>query len=159
VGGLTTVGGYNNMKAKVQSTTSTTPAHIERKWYVVDAQGMTLGRLASVIAPILRGKNKPYFSPNMDCGDYVIVINCEKIHVTGNRLDQKRYWRHTGYPGGIRSKTLRQVMASHPDRAIKSAVKGMLPKGPLGRDMFRKLRVYTGSEHPHEAQQPEVLEI
>lgn len=147
------------MKAKVQSTTATTPKHIERKWYVVDAQGQTLGRLASVIAPMLRGKNKPYFTPNLDCGDYVIVINCEKIHVTGNRLDQKKYWRHSGYPGGIKHVTLRQTLAKYPERAIQSAVKGMLPKGPLGRDMFRKLHVYAGDKHPHEAQQPEVLEI
>jgi large subunit ribosomal protein L13 len=147
------------MKMKVQSTTSTTPDHIERKWYIVDAQGVTLGRLASVIAPILRGKNKPYFVNNLDCGDHVIVINCDKIHVTGNRLDDKKYYSYSGYSGGLKSVTLRETLAKHPERAIQSAVKGMLPKGPLGRDMFRKLRVYAGSEHPHEAQQPEVLEI
>jgi len=147
------------MRVKKQSTFTTTPSDIERKWYVVDAQGLTLGRLASKLAPILNGKNKPYYAPNLDCGDHVIVINCEKIHVTGKRMDQKLYWRHTGYPGGIYSKTLREMLDKHPERAVKFAVKGMLPKGPLGRQMLTKLRVYEGGEHPHEAQQPEVLEL
>jgi len=147
------------MKAQIQKTRYTTPDEIERKWYVVDAKDQTLGRLASRIATILRGKHKPEFVPNVDVGDYVIVLNCEKIHVTGRRLDQKLYWRHTGYPGGIRNITLRELLQRHPERAIEYAVKGMLPKGVLGRQMLSKLRVYTGDTHPHEAQQPEVLEI
>ncbi len=147
------------MKAQIQKTRYTTPDEIERKWYVVDAKDQTLGRLASRIATILRGKHKPEFVPNLDVGDYVIVLNCEKIHVTGRRLDQKLYWRHTGYPGGIRNITLRELLQRHPERAIEYAVKGMLPKGVLGRQMLSKLRVYTGDTHPHEAQQPEVLEI
>ena len=147
------------MRFKQQTTYSTTPKDIDRHWYVVDAQGETLGRLASKIAPILRGKHKPTYAPNLDTGDFVIVINCEKIHVTGNRLDDKKYWRHSGYPGGIKSITLRNLLQSHPERAIKYAVKGMLPKGVLGRQMIRKLKVYAGSEHPHAAQKPETLEL
>lgn len=147
------------MKLKAQETAITQPDDIERKWHVVDAEGQTLGRLASRIAPYLSGKNKPLYSPNLDCGDHVIVINCEKIHTTGNRLDKKRYWRHSGYPGGIKSLTLRQMMDKHPTRALKFAVKGMLPKGPLGRQMLGKLKLYVGENHPHEAQKPEVLEI
>lgn len=147
------------MKPNIQKTHFTSASDIERKWYVVDAQGKTLGRLASEIAQILRGKHKPTFVPNLDVGDFVIVVNCEKIHVTGRRLDQKIYWRHTGYPGGIRGLTLREQLQKHPERVIQSAVKGMLPKGPLGRDMMRKLKVYAGPDHPHEAQQPEALEI
>jgi large subunit ribosomal protein L13 len=147
------------MKAQIQKTHFTTPDEITRKWYVVDAQGMTLGRLASRIAQVLRGKHKPEFVPNLDVGDYVVVINCEKIHVTGRRLDQKMYYSYSGYPGGLRSRSLRELLEKHPDRAIKAAVKGMLPKGPLGRSMLKKMKVYTGSEHPHEAQQPEVLEF
>ncbi|MCA9914848.1 MAG: 50S ribosomal protein L13 [Anaerolineae bacterium] len=147
------------MKVQIQKTHFTTPDQIERKWYVVDAKDQTLGRLATRIAAILRGKHKPEFVPNLDVGDYVIVLNCDKIHVTGRRLDQKRYWRHSGYPGGIRSVTLREMLERHPERAIEFAVKGMLPKGVLGRQMLGKLRVYAGDTHPHEAQQPEVLEI
>lgn len=147
------------MKVQIQKTHFTTPDQIERKWFVVDAQAKTLGRLASEIAQILRGKHKPEFVPNLDVGDYVVVINAEKIHVTGKRLDQKLYWRHTGYPGGIRNLTLREMLAKHPERAIQFAVKGMLPKGPLGRQMLTKLKVYAGAEHPHEAQKPEVLEL
>lgn len=145
------------MKVKIQKTHFTTPDEIERKWYVVDAQGQTLGRLASRIAQVLRGKHKPQFVPNLDVGDYVIVINMEKIHVTGRRLDQKMYYRHTGYPGGLRSLTLRQMLDKHPDRVMRFAVKGMLPKGALGRDMLKKLKVYARGDHPHEAQQPEEL--
>lgn len=145
------------MKVKIQKTHFTTPDEIERKWFVVDAQGQTLGRLASRIAQILRGKHKPQFVPNLDVGDHVIVINMEKIHVTGRRLDQKMYYRHTGYPGGLRSLSLRQMLDKHPERVMRFAVKGMLPKGVLGRDMLRKLKVYAGEEHPHEAQQPEEL--
>lgn len=147
------------MKAQIQKTHYTTPDQIERKWYVVDAKDQTLGRLATRIATILRGKHKPEFVPNLDVGDYVIVLNCDKIHVTGRRLDQKIYWRHTGFPGGIKSRTLREVLERTPERAIEYAVKGMLPKGVLGREMLTKLRIYTGDTHPHEAQQPEVLEI
>ena len=147
------------MKAQVQKTHFTKPSEIKRKWFVVDAQGQTLGRLASRIAQILRGKHKPEFVPNLDVGDHVIVINAAKIHVTGRRLDQKMYYRHSGYPSGLKSLTLRQMLDKYPERVMRFAVKGMLPKGPLGRDMLRKLKVYEGSEHPHAAQQPEELEF
>ncbi|MEM6284052.1 MAG: 50S ribosomal protein L13 [Chloroflexota bacterium] len=141
-------------------TVTTKPTDIEREWWVVDAEGQTLGRLATRIAEILRGKHKPYYAPNLDCGDNVIVVNCEKIVVTGNRLDQKRYWRHTGYPGGIRSITLREQLDKHPERVIESAVKGMLPSNSaLGRAMLKKMKVYVGPTHPHEAQNPKPLEI
>jgi len=147
------------MRERIQKTYATTPAVIERRWWVVDAQGMTLGRLASRVAPILRGKHKPYFTPHLDTGDYVIIINADKIHVTGKRMDQKRYYRHSGYPGGLKSMTLRELMDKFPTRALKFAIKGMLPKGPLGRKMMTKLKVYAGGEHPHQAQQPQVLEL
>ncbi|MGB7342002.1 MAG: 50S ribosomal protein L13 [Phototrophicaceae bacterium] len=147
------------MRVQIQKTHFTTPDEIERKWFVVDVQGKTLGRAASEIAQILRGKHKPSFVPNLDVGDFVIVVNCEKIHVTGRRLDQKLYYRHSGYPGGLYHRSLREMLQRTPDRVIRFAVKGMLPKGPLGRDMLRKLKVYTGPEHPHSAQQPEVLEL
>ncbi len=137
----------------------TKPAEIERKWYVVDAEGQTLGRLASKIAVILRGKHKPIYSPSVDCGDYVIVLNADKITVTGRRLDQKTYYRHSGYPGGIKSITLRDQLERYPTRPVELAVKGMLPKNKLGRKMLKKLKVYTGTEHHHEAQQPVVLEL
>lgn len=133
------------------------PATIERKWYVVDATGYTLGRLASEVAKILRGKNKPIFTPHMDCGDYVIVVNAEHIKVTGRKLDQKIYYRHSSYVGGMKETTLREMMAKKPDQVIKLAVKGMLPKGPLGRSMIKKLHVYAGPEHEQAAQKPEVL--
>jgi large subunit ribosomal protein L13 len=132
---------------------------VERRWWVVDAEGQTLGRLASKIAPYLTGKNKPIYAPNIDTGDYVIVINCEKIAVTGNRLDQKFYYRYSGYPGGLRSISLREQLDKHPDRVITSAVKGMLPSNALGRQMLKKLKVYARSEHPHAAQKPQVLEL
>lgn len=147
------------MRVQIQKTHFTTPDEIERKWFVVDVQGKTLGRVASEIAQILRGKHKPSFVPNLDVGDFVVVVNCEKIHVTGRRLDQKLYYRHSGYPGGLYHRTLREMLQRTPERVIRFAVKGMLPKGPLGRDMLRKLKVYAGSEHPHAAQQPEVLEL
>jgi large subunit ribosomal protein L13 len=147
------------MRFKDQKTYATTPKDIERKWWVVDARGQTLGRLASQIAPYLTGKNKPNYVDNLDVGDYVIVINSEKIHVTGNRLDDKKYYRYSGYPGGLRTTTLRRLMETHPERALEFAVKGMLPKGPRGRDMYRKLKVYVGDQHPHAAQNPEVLEF
>ena len=133
------------------------PATIDRKWYVVDATGMTLGRLASEIAKVLRGKNKPIFTPHIDTGDYVIVINAEKIAVTGKKLDQKIYYHHSDYVGGMKETTLREKLAKKPESVIELAVKGMLPKGPLGRQMLKKLHVYAGSEHKHEAQKPEVL--
>ena len=133
------------------------PATIERKWYVVDATDMTLGRLASEVAKVLRGKNKPIFTPHIDCGDNVIVINAEKIKVTGKKMDQKVYYHHSDYVGGLKEATLREKLAKKPEQVIELAVKGMLPKGPLGRQMFTKLHVYAGSEHKHEAQKPEVL--
>ncbi len=133
------------------------PDKIERKWYVVDAEGCTLGRLASGVASVLRGKNKPQFTPHVDTGDYVIVINAEKIKVTGKKLDDKVYRRHSEYVGGMKETTLREMLAKKPEKVIENAVKGMLPKGPLGRDMYRKLFVYAGPEHKHAAQKPEVL--
>ncbi len=133
------------------------PATIDRKWYVVDATDMTLGRLASEVAKVLRGKNKPIFTPHIDCGDNVIVINAEKIKVTGKKLDQKVYYHHSDYVGGLKEATLREKLAKKPEQVIELAVKGMLPKGPLGRQMFTKLHVYAGPEHKHEAQKPEVL--
>ena len=133
------------------------PATIDRKWYVVDATGMTLGRLASEVAKVLRGKNKPIFTPHIDTGDYVIVINAEKIAVTGKKLDQKIYYRHSDYVGGLKQATLREKLANKPEEVIELAVKGMLPKGPVGRQMFKKLFVYAGPEHKHAAQKPEVL--
>ena len=133
------------------------PDKVERKWYVVDADGQTLGRLASEIAKVLRGKNKPIYTPHIDTGDYVIVVNAEKIAVTGKKLDQKIYYRHSDYVGGMKEFTLREMMDRKPERVIELAVKGMLPKGPLGRAMIKKLHVYAGPEHNHAAQKPEVL--
>ena len=133
------------------------PDKIERKWYVVDAEGCTLGRLASEVASVLRGKNKPVFTPHVDTGDYVIVINAEKIKVTGKKLDQKIYYSHSDYVGGMKETTLREMMNKKPEKVIELAVKVMLPKGPLGRQMIKKLHVYAGAEHGHEAQKPEVL--
>ena len=133
------------------------PATINRKWYVVDADGMTLGRLASEVAKILRGKNKPIFTPHMDTGDYVIIVNAEKVKVTGKKLDQKVYYHHSGYVGGLKETTLKEKLAKKPEQVIELAVKGMLPKGPLGRQMYRKLFVYSGPEHNHAAQKPETL--
>jgi large subunit ribosomal protein L13 len=135
------------------------PATIERKWYVVDATGYTLGRLASELAKVLRGKNKAIYTPHMDCGDYVVVVNADKIKVTGKKLDQKIYYHHSDYVGGMKETTLREMMAKKPEKVIELAVKGMLPKGPLGRNMIKKLHVYAGAEHDHAAQKPEVLEI
>ena len=133
------------------------PATIDRKWYVVDATDMTLGRLASEVAKVLRGKNKAIFTPFMDCGDYVIVVNASKVKVTGKKLDQKIYYHHSDYVGGMKETTLKEKLAKKPEQVIELAVKGMLPKGPLGRQMLKKLHVYAGSEHKHEAQKPEVL--
>ncbi len=137
----------------------TKPAEIERAWYVVDAEGQTLGRLASSVATILKGKHKPTYSPSVDCGDFVVVVNADKIAVTGRRLEQKKYYRHSLYIGGLKEITLRDQLQQHPERVIESAVRGMLPKNTLGRKMFKKLKVYAGAEHPHEAQQPQPLEL
>ena len=134
-------------------------AAVERKWYVVDADGMTLGRMASEVAKVLRGKNKPIFTPHMDCGDYVIVVNADKIKVTGKKLDQKIYYNHSAYVGGMRETTLKEMMAKKPEKVVELAVKGMLPKGPLGRSMITKLHVYAGPDHEQAAQKPEALEI
>ena len=135
------------------------PDKIERKWYVVDAEGCTLGRLASGVASVLRGKNKPIYTPHIDCGDYVIVVNADQIKVTGKKLDQKIYYHHSDYVGGMKETTLREMMAKKPERVIELAVKGMLPKGPLGRSMMTKLHVYAGPDHEQAAQKPEALEI
>ncbi len=134
-------------------------AEIERKWYVVDAEGQTLGRLASQVAAVLKGKNKPIYTPHLDTGDYVIVINADKIAVTGKKLDQKLYRRHSDYTGGFKETNLKEMMQKKPEQVIKHAVKGMLPKNTLGKDMLKKLHVYAGAEHKHEAQKPEVLEL
>jgi len=133
------------------------PATIERKWYVVDAADMKLGRLASEVAKVLRGKNKAIFTPHIDTGDYVIVVNADKVKVTGKKLDQKIYYHHSDYVGGMKEATLREMMAKKPEKVVELAVKGMLPKGPLGRQMYTKLHVYAGPEHQHAAQKPEVL--
>ena len=133
------------------------PEKIERKWYVVDAEGQTLGRLAAEIAKVLRGKNKPEFTPHVDTGDYVVVVNAEKVKVTGKKLAQKVYYNHSDYVGGMKETTLAEMMAKKPEKVIELAVKGMLPKGPLGRSMIKKLHVYAGAEHAHQAQKPEVL--
>ncbi len=133
------------------------PATIERKWYVVDATDMTLGRMASEIAKVLRGKNKPTFTPFLDTGDYVIVVNADKVTVTGKKLEQKKYFRHSDYVGGVKEVSLKEKLATKPEDVVTIAVKGMLPKGPLGRQMLKKLFVYAGPEHKHEAQKPEVL--
>ena len=133
------------------------PSTIERKWYVVDAEGMTLGRLASGVAAVLRGKNKPIFTPHIDTGDYVIIINADKIQVTGRKLEQKLYYSHSDYVGGFKSTTLKELLDKKPEKVVELAVKGMLPKGPLGRQMYKKLHVYAGAEHPHDSQKPEVL--
>jgi large subunit ribosomal protein L13 len=137
----------------------TKPAEIERKWHLIDAEGQTLGRLATRIAVLLRGKHKPIYDPSQDAGDYVIVVNAEKIHVTGNRMEQKMYYRHSGYPGGISGISLKDQLRKHPTRPIQSAVKGMLPKNRLGRQMIKKMKVYAGPNHPHEAQLPQTIEL
>lgn len=140
-------------------TKSTREQDVQRDWYVVDAQGQTLGRLATQIATVLRGKHKPSYTPHVDCGDYVIIVNAEKVHTTGQKLTQKKYYRHSGYPGGIKEVTLRDQLQKFPERVLETAVKGMLPKNRLGRRMFKKLKVYAGPNHPHEAQQPKSLEV
>lgn len=139
-------------------TYSAKPAEVKRTWCLIDANGKTLGRLATEIARRLRGKHKPEYTPHVDTGDYIVIINAEKVHTTGKKLDDKIYYHHTGYIGGIKSITLGKQLAKRPEKVIEMAVKGMLPKGPLGREMYRKLKVYAGSKHPHEAQQPVLLE-
>lgn len=141
----------------MRTTYMANAGNVERKWYVIDAQGQTVGRLASQIATVLRGKHKPTYTPHVDCGDHVIVINADKVVFTGKKLDQKLYRRHTGYAGGLKETKARDMLNTHPERVIMFAVKGMLPKNSLGRQMLTKLRVYAGTEHNHEAQQPEVL--
>lgn len=140
-------------------TYSPKPADIEHEWYVVDAKDQTLGRLATQIAVLLRGKHKPIFSPHMDVGDFVIVVNADKIHVTGNKLETKFYYRHSGYPGGLTAISLRDQLARHPDRVIRAAVRGMLPKNSLGRRQLKKLKIYATPNHPHEAQRPKTYEL
>ncbi len=137
----------------------TKPDEVQREWFVVDASGKTLGRLATAVARILRGKHKPIYSPMIDVGDYVIVVNAEKVRVTGRKLTQKFYYRHSGYPGGFKQISLRDMLARHPTRVIEYAVWGMLPKNALGRRMFKKLKVYAGPDHPHQAQNPKPLEL
>ena len=143
----------------MRKTYSAKPHEIERTWYVVDAEGKTLGRLATEIARILRGKHKPIYTPHVDTGDYVVVINADKIRVTGKRLDQKIYYRHSGYMGGLKAVSLRRMLETHPERVIEHAVKGMLPKNRLGRQMYKKLKVYASPDHPHQAQKPQPLEL
>ena len=140
-------------------TVSTKPADVTRDWYVVDAEGLTLGRMSTEIARRLRGKHKPEFTPHVDTGDYIVVVNAEKVRVTGNNAKDKMYYRHTGYPGGLRSMSFEKMVEHAPERTIEFAVKGMLPKGPLGRAMYSKLKVYAGTEHPHQAQQPQTLTL
>lgn len=132
---------------------------IERTWYLVDASGKVLGRLASHLAKVLRGKTKPIYTPHVDTGDYVVVINAEKIRLTGKKMEKKVYYRHSGYPGGLKSTSVKMLLATKPERLLKKAVKGMLPKNPLGRNMFKKLKVYAGPDHPHQAQEPQPLEL
>ncbi len=141
------------------TTVSMRAQDVERAWWVVDAENQTLGRLATEIARRLRGKHKPEYTPHVDTGDYIIVINADKVRVTGNKETDKVYWRHSGYPGGIKSTNVATLRESHPERIIEKAVKGMLPRNPLGRAMFKKLKVYAGAEHPHAAQQPTTLEL
>jgi large subunit ribosomal protein L13 len=147
-------------QADPMKTYSATPKDIERGWYLIDAEGMVLGRLAAVVAGCLRGKHKPLYSPNLDCGDHVVVVNADKVALTGAKLGLKTYYRHTGYPGGIKRRTARQVLeGAHPERVIEKAVERMLPKGPLGRQQIRKLHVYRGHEHPHQGQTPTILDL
>jgi len=143
----------------VRKTYTAKAEEIERTWYVVDAEGKTLGRLATEVARILRGKHKPIYTPHVDTGDFVIIVNADKVRVTGKRLDQKMYYRHSGYMGGLKETSLRTMLDRHPERVLQLAVKGMMPKNPLGRQMYRKLKVYATPDHPHAAQKPQPLEI
>ncbi|MQX36966.1 50S ribosomal protein L13 [Roseospira navarrensis] len=141
-------------------TYSAKPSEVERKWYLIDAEGVVLGRLAATVANILRGKHKTMYTPHIDTGDHVVIINADKVRLTGRKITQKRFYWHTGYPGGIKSKTMEQILGGkHPQRVVEKAIERMVPKGPLGRSQMKKLRVYAGGEHPHEAQQPEVLDL
>ena len=141
-------------------TYSAKPADVDRKWYVIDADGVVLGRLASVIATRLRGKHRPIFTPHIDCGDNIIVVNAEKVRLTGRKREEKVYYWHTGHPGGIKKRTVEQILdGKHPERVVTKAVERMIPRSPLGRQMMRKLRVYSGADHPHESQQPELLDV
>jgi large subunit ribosomal protein L13 len=140
-------------------TISANPSEVQRAWHVVDLEGKTVGRAATQIASVLRGKHKPTYTPHVDTGDFVIVVNCEKVVFTGNKLADKKYYRHSGYPGGLREVTAQEQLDNHPERIITAAVKGMLPKGPLGRRMIKKFKVYVGAEHPHAAQMPTALEV
>jgi large subunit ribosomal protein L13 len=140
-------------------TYSAKPGDVEQAWHVVDAENVVVGRLAARVATILRGKHKPEYTPHMDVGDYVVIVNAEKVRFTGKKETDKQYYRHSGYPGGIRSRTPKEVRATHPERIIEGAIKGMLPRTKLGRDLYRKLHVYAGPDHPHAAQQPQTLDI
>lgn len=146
-------------RIEMGTTVSAKPAEVKRDWFVIDADGKTLGRLASEVATRLRGKHKPIYTPHVDTGDYIVIVNAEKIHVTGNKRSDKTYYKHTGYVGNLKSITFDKLLDKAPERIIETAVKGMLPKGPLGREMYRKLKVYAGPEHNHQAQQPIALEI
>jgi large subunit ribosomal protein L13 len=147
------------MKAQLQRTFSPTPGDIEREWFVIDAADAPLGRLSSEVAQVLRGKSKPTYAPHMDGGDFVVVINAEKVYVSGNKETDKVYFSHSGYPGGIRAETLQQVREGHPERLVERAVRGMLPKNRLGRQIMTKLKVYAGPDHPHQAQNPQPMEL
>lgn len=148
------------MKALTKATRSIKPAEVEKKWHVIDAEGLVVGRLATIVANILRGKHKPSFTPHVDCGDHVIVLNVDKVKFTGNKLGQKKYYKHTGYPGGIKEVTAAKVLEGRfPERVLEKAVERMIPRGPLGRAQMKNLHLYTGTEHPHEGQQPEVLDV
>lgn len=151
--------GYISGVGEAMSTHIVTPDQITRQWYLVDAEDQTLGRLASRVAQILRGKHKPIYTPHLDTGDHVVVINAEKVALTGRKMDQKVYYRHSGYPGGLKGEPIKRVLARHPERVIEDAVRGMLPKGKLGRAMYKKLRVYAGSDHQHAAQQPVAIDL
>lgn len=141
-------------------TYSATPSDVDKKWFVVDAEGVVLGRMAAIVATRLRGKHKPMYTPNIDCVDHVVVINAEKVKLTGDKLKKKVYYRHTGYPGGIKERTAGEIIdGAHPERVVQKAIERMLPRGRMGREQFRNLRVYAGPEHPHEAQQPETLDV
>lgn len=144
---------------RMRQTYMAKASEVDRKWYVIDAEGQTLGRLASEVAAILRGKNKPTFTPNVDCGDHVILVNVEKIELTGNKLKDKIYYRHTNHPGGLKQRTAQEMRSNYPEQMLEIAIKGMLPKNTLGRQMFKKLHVYAGAEHPHQAQQPVSYEL
>jgi large subunit ribosomal protein L13 len=147
------------MKAQLQTTFSPKPGDIERSWFVIDAAGVPLGRISSEIAQVLRGKGKPTYAPHVDGGDFVVVLNAEKVYVSGNKETEKVYFSHSGYPGGLRAEPLEQVRRDHPERLVEQAVRGMLPKNRLGRQMMRKLKVYAGPDHPHEAQDPQPMEL